>query len=234
MWIKEQIEQNHGIEVSKVLPVLDLSNFNQSVVQSRPTGVHIVAMIRPSTERRNPEMTLRVLVEIYQKYRDKVKIFVFGILEDDLGAYAEKVGIEGNLISDFTCLGFVPRDRISSMFNAADIFLDMSHFQAFGRTGVEAMAAGCVPVLPMNGGVNEYAVDKLNSLVIDSSSFEAGVQALSYLIENDDKRIDMKLKAKKSVRTFQLYEASKSLADLLIAKYHDRCQASTPKVIRTP
>ena len=52
--------------------------------------------------------------------------------------------------------GTLPRDSVAELFASADVFLDMSHWQAWGRTGLEAMAAGCVPVLPKGSGASEY------------------------------------------------------------------------------
>ena len=47
-----------------------------------------------------------------------------------------------------------------------DVFIDASAYQAFGRSGLEAMACGAVPVLPALGGVHEYALDDENAMVL--------------------------------------------------------------------
>jgi len=63
-----------------------------------------------------------------------------------------------------------------------DVFVDGSAYQAFGRTGLEAMACGAVPVLPQLGGVHEYANDGENAAILADGSPEeiaAAVVALA-------------------------------------------------------
>jgi glycosyltransferase involved in cell wall biosynthesis len=47
----------------------------------------------------------------------------------------------------------------------ADVFLDGSSFQGFGRPALEAMACGAACVLTEVGGVTEYARDGKNCLL---------------------------------------------------------------------
>jgi glycosyltransferase involved in cell wall biosynthesis len=50
-----------------------------------------------------------------------------------------------------------------------EIFLDFSSWQAFGRSGIEAMASGVIPILPRNGGSSSYAIHGENSFLIETS-----------------------------------------------------------------
>ena len=63
----------------------------------------------------------------------------------------------------------------------------MSKYQAFGRTGLEAMACGCVPILPVVGGVTEYAVENWNALVVDTGDQDQVEAAATALIEDPER-----------------------------------------------
>jgi glycosyltransferase involved in cell wall biosynthesis len=49
-------------------------------------------------------------------------------------------------------LGLLKRRRdLADLYRDSDVFVDMSWWQAFGRSAVEAMATGCVPIMPSLG-----------------------------------------------------------------------------------
>lgn len=76
------------------------------------------------------------------------------------------------LPSDFnyTNHGILSRKQVSTLLRSSHLFLDLSDYQAFGRTGLEAMACGCVPMLPVFGGAHEYATHLQNALLVDTRS----------------------------------------------------------------
>jgi glycosyltransferase involved in cell wall biosynthesis len=64
-----------------------------------------------------------------------------------------------------------------------EVFLDFSSWQAFGRSGIEAMASGVIPILPQNGGASCYAKTGENSFVIDTSDMAHAKQVLKEITE---------------------------------------------------
>jgi glycosyltransferase involved in cell wall biosynthesis len=65
------------------------------------------------------------------------------------------------------------------------VFIDASDYQAFGRTGLEAMASGCIPIVPIRGGAVEYLEHGSNGLLADTISDEAIHEAIRRLTEMD-------------------------------------------------
>jgi glycosyltransferase involved in cell wall biosynthesis len=57
-----------------------------------------------------------------------------------------------------TIFPHLSRSEVAALLRNSDIFLDLSDFQAFGRTAIEAMASGCIPVVPNKGGTDEFAI----------------------------------------------------------------------------
>ena len=99
-----------------------------------------------------------------------------------------------------------------------DIFLDMSFWQAFGRTGLEAMAAGCVPVLPVGSGSEEYATHGVNVMLHNTSDYHDAVRHISFLLDNPAKLIDMQRRALATSTNYDFTSASFKMLNLLCTK----------------
>ncbi|MGZ8363663.1 MAG: glycosyltransferase family 4 protein [Caulobacteraceae bacterium] len=165
-WLRRIVHDNHGVEVQKVSPSIDHAVYHPS---PREDGgpLRIAAMIRPRSPRRAPKRTMRILERIAASQGDKVRVTAFGC---DAADY-ERTGMR--LSGAITDLGVLRRSEVAAMLRETDLFLDLSDYQAFGRTGLEAMASGCTPLLPAFGGADEYVRAWENALVADTRSDEA-------------------------------------------------------------
>jgi glycosyltransferase involved in cell wall biosynthesis len=182
-WLCDTVRRLEGIEVMKISPSLDRTIYNNLSPgceamrpEGRPHRVTIAAMIRPSSERRNPKGTLKVLRRIQHRHARAVDIRVFGCSDEDLDLVEEAAGFR------FVNLGVLTRQEVADVLRGADIFVDLSTYQAFGCTGLEAMATGCATVLPRGSGVEEYAVHGENCLLVDPADEKAVVAAVEQLI----------------------------------------------------
>ena len=213
-WICEIVNDKHGIKVDKVIPSIDREVYYPSVLDEKTSDVlTISAMIRPKTPRRSPELTMRVLKQIGDDFGVKVKILIFGCDNND------PFFTEHNWNFDYTNYGHITREEVSDILRKSDIFLDLSEYQAFGRTGLEAMACGCVPVLPSIGGVYEYAINDINSLIVDTKpdSELNIIHAINDLINNISKVDKMKNNGLSTANNYSIESAAKSEIDLLIS-----------------
>ncbi len=192
-WLRNLVGAVHGVAVAKVAPSLDRELFHAGGRSQRASELRIAAMIRPRTPRRRPAATLHALALIAQELGEGVRIATFGC---DHSAFAELAhgggdgdGSKGLSGSDgesgvpgLTHLGLLSRMQVSALMRRSDIFIDASAYQAFGRTGLEAMACGAVPLLPQLGGVHEYAVQAENAVILDEggpAQIAAAVLALA-------------------------------------------------------
>ena len=80
--------------------------------------------------------------------------------------------------------GLLSRDAVADLLRDADVFLDCSWYQAFGRTGLEAMSCGATAVLPRIGGATEFARDGENCLLTDTWDVETTTAAVSRLVDD--------------------------------------------------
>jgi len=177
-WLCETVGTRHGVAVHKVSPSLDHAVYFPPAEPRAGGPARVVAMIRPATPRRAPGRTMRVLARLAAELGEGVEIHVFGCGDEELA----EAGLERGF--RFTNHGVLVREEVAGLLRGADVFLDLSDYQAFGRTGLEAMACGCVPVLPAAGGAGEYAVDGENALVVETADEGACYAAARRLVED--------------------------------------------------
>ncbi len=141
---------------------------------------------------------------------------MFGCSEEDL----QKDNIE--LPEGVVNLGRLKRTEVPDLMRAADMFLDVSDYQAFGRTGLEAMACGCVPVVPVLGGTAEFAMHGQNAFVVDTRADDEICDAVHQYVEMSPRyREDLRMNGLQTAAEFSIGRAALSeyrfFSDLLAA-----------------
>lgn len=198
-WIRETVAREHGIEVHKVTPSID-SRIYQSKAANEKT-IDVCAMIRPGTPVRSPQLTAEILATL-----DGRKTAVFGCDADD------PFWIDHSY--DGEVLGVLRREQVADLLRRSKLFIDLSEYQAFGRTGLEAMACGCATILPEAGGVDEYAIDGSNCLRVDTSDREAILSAIHRLLDEDQLRSCMTTAGLETAAGFSIDCAAESVEKL--------------------
>ena len=231
-WICRTVRERHARDVYRVAPSLDHSVYYPPDEHEESPGNHvrIAAMIRPTTPRRAPLRTLRVLQDVVQRVDGNVSMLLFGCEPQNLTTYVRRNAPDLRLDSSFENRGILPREGVADLLRDVDVFVDFSDYQAFGRTGLEAMACGCAVVLPAVGGIYEYAVDGDNCLVVDTESVDDMSEALTRLVEDSGLRRRLKERGLATAARFDVVRASLSeLSVFRLAsamKAHDRSTAT--------
>lgn len=218
-WLCDTLRRLEGIDVAKVEPSLDRALYNGLVERPRREGpATVAAMVRPSSPRRNPRETLDVLNRLYRSKRRQVDIRVFGCQDEDLDQLEEAAGFR------FVNLGELKNREVADVLRGADIFVDLSRYQAFGRTGLEAMAVGCATVLPRGSGPEEYAVHGENSLLVDTADPDEALEAIIRLVDDRDLMRQIQQNARETGRRYSVRTAAWSQLKLfcdIFARYKD-------------
>ena len=147
----------------------------------------ISAMVRPATLSCEQRRTLAVLAE-QKQFGSKIIVETFGC--------------ELHEVTDLHFRGFyrhhgiLDRKSVANLFRRSDIFIDLSDYQAFGRSLVECMASGCIPVGPTRGAASEAFEHGINGILVDVDNESAVIKDVSKLVAmSDDLRQNMILKA---------------------------------------
>ena len=140
-WICRTVGERHGRPVYRVAPSLDHAVYWPGKERD-DAPIRIAAMIRPTTPRRGPVRTLQVLNQVARRLDNKVCMLLFGCETNNLRTFLSQSGLDIELGENFESRGILTTDGVADLLREAHIFVDFSDYQAFGRTGLEAMACG--------------------------------------------------------------------------------------------
>lgn len=210
-WICRTVRERHARDVYRVAPSLDHDIYYPPADAAPAHTVRIAAMIRPTTPRRAPLRTLRVLQEVTRRVGANVRMLLFGCEPQDLTTYVRRNAPDVDLNTSFyEARGVLAREGVADLLREADVFVDFSDYQAFGRAGLEAMASGCAVILPAVGGVYEYAVEGENCLIVDTTSSEDMANAVIRLVRDPSLRARLCEHARHTAARFDVTRASLS------------------------
>ncbi len=170
-WLQNLVQKD-GHQSKKIWLGMNLDVFYPRDVH-QSDSVTLLAMARPRTPRRGFQVLIDVFSILKNKY-DNIEIILFG---DDLTN--QKIPfefIDSGVISN--------QNKLAKLYSHANIFIDSSDFQGFGRTALEAMACHTACVLTNVGGVIEYAKDEYNCLLVPPKQPEEIVSAIERLLDD--------------------------------------------------
>jgi O-antigen biosynthesis protein len=221
-WLCNVVAERHGLFVAKVEPSLDRELFTPGRRRPQEDGpLRVVAMIRPRTARRQPAATAEVLERLLERHPGEVLVSTFGCYMDELRELlpaAEAIHERH--------LGLLSRQEVAELMRDSDVFLDMSVYQAFGRTALEAMACGATAVVPSVGGIWEFVRNGENALAVDTLDGEDALAALSSLVSDRD--LVGRLQAN-AVTTAARYSATRAaLSEYLLFERAHRARFGEP------
>ncbi len=176
-WNAREVKTRCHVSCEVVGPSFDTTLFYPRGGRPAAPPLRIAAMIRPSSPRRQPELTLRAFDELQKKYGRAVELHLFGVREEDPAFRRMPRAFPHRL------LGVLDGEGLARLFNEVHVFADLSSYQAMGLTAMEAMACGAAVLVPEAGGASSFAVDGRNALVVDTRTLEPCVAALSRLLE---------------------------------------------------
>jgi glycosyltransferase involved in cell wall biosynthesis len=173
-------------------------------------------MVRPRTPRRQPHSTIAVLERLAREHGDEVEVTTFGCGDADIRQLTDSPTLRENH------RGLLQRAGVAALLAQNHVFLDMSMYQAFGRTALEAMACGCTAVVPRIGGVWEFLEDGVNGLAVDTLDAADAYLALSGLVGQRDRLAAMRTAARATGARYSVLGASISEYLLFEQRYRAR------------
>jgi GT2 family glycosyltransferase/glycosyltransferase involved in cell wall biosynthesis len=181
-WNREVLLREVGVEATPIGPSVDVDRFRAvdrlRYDEVRPT-LRVCAMVRPSSERRGPEATWRMMAGLAHGLGRGVECHVFGCDDADLAGYrARHPGAVRNH-------GRLRRSQVAAMFREMDVFVDLSSYQAMGLTLLEAMSAGLVAIGPERGGAGEFVTDGVDGFLVPTADGDAAREVVRQLGAGD-------------------------------------------------
>ena len=118
-----------------------------------------------------------------------------------------------------------PSSDPARLFRAADLFVQPSHFEAFGLSAIEAMASGVPVVASAVGGLRDFLVDGSNALLHPPRTPEALAAALRRALADPPLRRQLADEAMRTVQAFDERELLGAYADLIVRAAREKRRA---------
>lgn len=102
-------------------------------------------------------------------------------------------------------INFIERpsdEELIDWYNRSIVFLVPSEYEGWGLPGSEAMCCGAALVSTRNGGVNAYAIDEDNALLVFPGDINAMAIAMKRLLKNSNQQSILAAKGESSIRKF--------------------------------
>lgn len=117
-----------------------------------------------------------------------------------------------NLQRDVVFTGYVPDDDLPAIYNAADLFVFPSVYEAFGLPPLEAMGCG-IPVITSNRGAFPEVVGDAG-IMIDPNDVDGLARAMHTVLNNDGLREDMINRGLERSRLFSWEKCAKGIFEV--------------------
>jgi GT2 family glycosyltransferase/glycosyltransferase involved in cell wall biosynthesis len=228
-WLCNIVAERHGLFVAKVEPSIDRevffpaapvasANGSSAPEGTEPGVLRVAAMLRPRTARRQPLATVAVLERLLEELPGQVRVTTFGCYPDELREILPSAD-EGVLKRH---RGMLNRSDVADLMRESDVFLDMSVYQAFGRTALEAMACGATTVLPNVGGAWEFVEHRGNALAVDTLDSEGALDALRTLAGDKELLERLQVGALRTAASHSIMRAALSEYLMFERAHHER------------
>ncbi len=111
-------------------------------------------------------------------------------------------------------LGWLDTDSKDTLLRRSDVFIHPSHFESFGISILEAMRYRLPVVTTSIGGIPDLVTDGINGIIVTPGNTRSIADAMIFLIEHPEIRMEMGHNSEQHARDFQLSNIEIKLKEL--------------------
>ncbi len=126
----------------------------------------------------------------------------FENLSEELKRLAEELNIKKQVVF----LGEISDKQLAAEFLSARFFVSASRYEAFGISTIEAMAAGCVPIVSDIPSFRHFISDGKDGFLVDFTDCKKTAVRINQIVK---KKADFSSKARKSAKRFSWKQKAK-------------------------
>lgn len=149
----------------------------------------VMAHCRPATPRRGWNFIAEVFREADRRLCGSADFVVYD--QAPVGAPART-----------RSLGQMPQDALAREMRKADIFFEGSEYQGWGMQALESMASGCALISTANLGIDNYATNGHDCVLVAHGDVGGAVDILVRLVENKAERDRLGENARRTAERF--------------------------------
>ncbi|GHV86557.1 hypothetical protein AGMMS50230_21650 [Spirochaetia bacterium] len=223
-YVQKWLNKIWHINKDKTVLINPAVNLISKTGEEKDDFIFICSRIEQSKE-------IEILVSAYlsnEFLQKTLKLVISGAVIEETTEYVQVLKKMICNYSDLILLHENPLYKdIESYYNRAKIFwhakgfsvdeeADPSSLEHFGLTTVEAMSAGCVPVVINKGGQKEIVDDEINGFRWDTP--EQLIEKTIYLVQNEKEYKKMSEAARNKAQNYSLETFTQNLGEVLRAK----------------
>lgn len=131
-------------------------------------------------------------------------------------------------------LGPIPPDKVNAVFAAHDVLVMPSRFEGFGLTILEAMAAGCIPLVSQISGVTDTIVENgISGLLFPVGDWRRAAREIDWMARDPDMVGALSANARERVlEDFGLPRMASAYARLVRTLERERPAVAPPLALR--
>ena len=195
--IVKQYTKNKVVLIPNAIDKKRFNIFNQIANRIPET----VCMMYSIQEIKGSEYGIQALKIIKESY-PKLQIEMFGVCP------------EPENLPDWILFHRNPSD-LPDLYNRNSIFISNSLTEGMALTPMEAMFSGCASILTDIQGHAEYGIDNETALLFEAKNVDQLVEKISYLLKNNQARIDLAQKANEFIQRFSWDDAVMKMDDVI-------------------
>jgi len=182
-----------------------------------------------TVSRINSKKNLSIIPEIAERVEGEVKFVIMGRTDERSMAILKDIqeSSRKHRVADRLNIVLDPdRGEIEEAFRRASVYLSTQPTEAFGMAVVEAMAAGCIPVVPRDGGPWLDVLDRRQGeFGFSFTDPEQAAELIRRILSDEDLRIEISERARRR----SLEYCSENFRERflsLVESFHERSSAS--------
>lgn len=150
-------------------------------------------------KRKGVDIIIESIYALYQNFSISLDIVGSGGEEEFLKKLVQDKGLKDNICF----VGSVPRDKVYTYMQEADIFVMPSNNETLGLVYLEAMANGCITIGSKNEGIDGIIKNNINGFLVEALNKKSLTSALrTILMLGDDQAKEISAEA---IKTANIY-----------------------------
>ncbi|MCW3076077.1 MAG: hypothetical protein JWO32_686 [Bacteroidetes bacterium] len=156
----------------------------------------VIGSIKPLEKLYNNDILIRSFAMLEKKY-DHIRLLIIG--DGSEGGALKKLCNDLNISDKVRFTGRIPFNEISNYFNMLNVLANLSVYESFGVSVIEAMACGKAVVVTNVGGLKEIVVNDEIGLKVNVGNVEQTSEVLESLVLNSQLCKTIGIKAREHV-----------------------------------
>lgn len=196
-------------KVSVIYPPVEVTVKDEG---SQSDSRQVVSLARFASPKRQLEQ-----IKIAEGVPDMQFTFMGFVAEQ---AYFEKCQkyVEDQGIKNVRIVANAPREEVRSILNKARFFIHSMRNEPFGITSVQAITAGCIPIVHDSGGQREIVIQK----DLRYQNVDDAIALLKKVSAEDDQSLDGRLQLlQKNIQKFSEEAFDRQFRELLLSLPHE-------------